>query len=128
MFDIEIWFGRFHRRHRHHQHDAREVTIIMAWNIGSTGTFSAVADDASGNVLSLPISYAVDDATVLGLTDNGDGTASVTALAAGAANLVATAANPDGTTTASAPFAITVNAPDAASVTVTETSGPDVTA
>ena len=100
----------------------------MAWNIGDSGTFSAVADAADGSVLALPIAYSVDDASVLALTDNGDGTCSVSGSAAGAANLTATATNPDGSTTASSPFAFTVNAPippDAASVTITQTSGSD---
>lgn len=101
----------------------------MAWDIGASGTFSAVADDAQGNQVKVPIAFTTDDPTILAVTDNNDGTCSAVAVAAGTTNLTGTATNPDGTT-AVGTFPITVNpaaTPDATSVTITETSGPDVT-
>lgn len=61
---------------------------------------TALASDASGNVVTLSTSFAVDDPTVLTLTDHGDGTAvAVRARTdAGKATVTATVTNPDGST------------------------------
>jgi uncharacterized protein YjdB len=82
-------------------------------------TFASQALDAAGAPdPNAKIAYAIDDATIVSIVDNGDGTGAATALKAGTATLTATATDPDGHSI-SGIAAITVTDTDVASLNIT---------
>lgn len=97
----------------------------------ATGSLRATEVDAAGVEVTgadaVPVTFAIDDDTVLTLTDNGDGTATVenvTPPAVGSTAVVtASATLPDGTT-AQGSVAIDVVSGPVASITVEATENP----
>lgn len=72
------------------------------FDLGTLNTvpLSAIATGASGDVLTLPTVWSVDDPSVVTITDNGDGTAVATrvVVTSGKVTVTATVTNPDGST------------------------------
>ena len=81
-------------------------------------SLSVTAADAAGNPdPSAKIAYAVDDATIAALTDNGDGTAEVVAGTIGTATVTATATDADGNAITGT-LAVTVTGGDATTLSI----------
>jgi len=79
---------------------------------------SVSAVDAAGNPdKTAKITYTVDDASVVAITDNGDGTAEAVAGSLGTATVTATATDTDGASI-SGTLAITVTGGDATSLSI----------
>jgi hypothetical protein len=97
--------------------------VSLVKNIGDPISFSAAAYEGDGTTIdtSAVITWEVDDPSVVSLDGNTGSTTTGSAVAAGTANVTATATDADGNSVTSDPFAITVNTPatDAKSVAVT---------
>lgn len=98
--------------------DNRSVYAQMDLLDTQSVVLTATAADAKGNATTPTFAFSVSDPTILGLVDNGDGTAVVSALALGTTDATATATDADGST-ASGSLSITVTAGPTATVTVT---------
>ena len=114
----------WHHHHRHHD-DARRVIVSLAMRVGDPAhKLQAAALDAAGDAdPNNPTFTWTEDSNgaVVSIADNGDGTCTVTAVAAGSATVTADAKDPDGHDQPSAPFAIVVaENTDATSVTITD--------
>lgn len=100
----------------------------MADTVFDLSTFSnlpLVATDENGNpITSLTVTWSVPDATVVTLTDNGNGTATLvrSAAAGGTVVVTATVANADGTT-ASGTLTVTLSAVTPSVTTLTIVPG-----
>ena len=83
--------------------------MSLTIKVGDPATnLQATFQDKDGNTDTAgKVAFAVDNPAVT-LTDNGDGTASITAASAGDANVTATDTDPDGNTDPTPPFAVTV--------------------
>jgi hypothetical protein len=94
---------------------------------GKPITIKANPVDAQGNpATGVQTTLSSDNAAVIAVTDNGDGTASVAPVALGDAHVLGTGTDlDDGSTFAYTPLAITVAPADAVSGTLTVTSDPN---
>jgi hypothetical protein len=94
------------------------VYFSMELKDSQSVVLTAQAQDAAGKPTSPTFVFAVSDSTILGLVDNGDGTAVVSGVSTGATTVTATATDADGTTV-SGSLDITVVASATATVTIT---------
>lgn len=107
----------------------RKVDFTMDLQADKKVTLAVTAQDEVGNPTEFDgtIVYAVDDPSIINLTDNGDGTAEAAATGAlGAALLTAVATRADGRE-ATAAFALNVVAGDAETFTISAGEPTEVT-